>query len=44
VRREFVETQSMIRLSYSELDRRLRDLETDVGQLKGRLERLEARQ
>jgi hypothetical protein len=27
VRREFAETQAMIRLSYSELDRRLRDVE-----------------
>ena len=43
VRQEFSETQAMVRLSYSELDRRLRDLETDVGHLKGRLERLEAR-
>lgn len=42
VRREFAETQAMIRLSYSELDRRMRDLETDVGQLKARLDRLEA--
>lgn len=34
VRQEFSETQTMIRLSYSEIDRRLRDLETDVGHLK----------
>lgn len=33
----------MIRLSYSELERRLRDVETDVGQLRVRLERLESR-
>ena len=31
VLREFTETQAMIRLSYSELERRLHDLETDVG-------------
>jgi hypothetical protein len=43
VRHEFTETQAMIRLSYSELERRLRDIETDVGQLKLRLERLETR-
>jgi regulator of replication initiation timing len=42
VRHEFTETQAIIRLSYSELDRRLRDLETDVGHLRVRLERLEA--
>jgi chromosome segregation ATPase len=42
-RREFGETQAMIRLSYSELDRRLRDVEGEVGQLKARLERLESR-
>ena len=40
---EFKEVRSMITLSYSELDGRLRMLEHDVADLRGRLDRLEAR-
>lgn len=40
---EFKETKAMIRLSYAELDRRIRGLELDVTDLRGRLERVEAR-
>ncbi len=40
---EFEETRAMIRLSYSELDRRLRVLETGYASLESRVERLEAR-
>ena len=39
---EFEEVKAMIRLSYSELDRRIRTLESDVSDLRMRLERLEA--
>lgn len=42
VTQEFVEVKSMIRLSYSELDRRLRTLEDVVLALQTRVERLEA--
>jgi uncharacterized protein YceH (UPF0502 family) len=41
--REFEETRSLIRLSYSELDRRVKGLETDVADLRARLERVEER-
>ncbi len=34
---EFEETRSMIRLSYTELDRRLRSLESRVDQIESRL-------
>jgi hypothetical protein len=43
VAREFDETRALIRLSYSELDRRVRTLESDVVDLRGRLERVEGR-
>ena len=43
VRQEFGETRAMIRLSYTELDRRLRTLETGHSDLEARVERLEAR-
>ena len=48
-RREFVAVREeigevkAIRLSYRELDGRLRSLETDVTELRSRLERVEAR-
>ena len=41
---EFEETRSLIRLSYTELDRRVRTVETEVAELRARLERVEARQ
>ncbi len=41
--REFEETRGLIRLSYGELDRRVRDLESEVADLRGRLDRVEAR-
>ncbi len=40
---EFSEIKAMIRLSFGELDRRIRSLETDVSSLRARLERLETR-
>lgn len=40
--REFEEVRSMIRLSYTELDRRLRSLEEIVGTLQARMDRMEA--
>jgi hypothetical protein len=40
---QFEETRAMIRLSYTELDRRLRTLEGRQDALESRLERLEAR-
>ncbi len=40
---ESSETRAMIRLSFGELDRRIRSLEADVASLRTRLERLEAR-
>jgi hypothetical protein len=40
---QFEETRAMIRLSYSELDRRLRTLEDRQGDLETRVQRLEAR-
>jgi predicted nuclease with TOPRIM domain len=43
VREEISETQAMIRLSFGQLDRRIRTLEEDVSSLRARLERLEAR-
>ena len=39
----FSEVKAMIRLSFGELDRRIRTLESDVSTLRARLERLEAR-
>jgi hypothetical protein len=43
VTREFDETRALIRLSYGELDRRVRGLESEVADLRTRLERVEAR-
>ncbi|MEX0880188.1 MAG: hypothetical protein WEF99_07160 [Thermoanaerobaculia bacterium] len=40
---EFGEIKAMIRLSFGELDRRIRSLEGDVTSLRERLEKLEAR-
>ena len=40
---QFEETRAMIRLSYTELDRRLRTLETGHSDLEARVERLETR-
>ena len=40
---EFGEIKAMIRLSFGELDRRIRSLEGDVNALRARLEKLEAR-
>ena len=42
VDRGFQELQSMIRLSYTEIDRRFGDLESEVRDLRSRVERLEA--
>jgi polyhydroxyalkanoate synthesis regulator phasin len=39
---EFEEAKAMIRFSYAELDRRIHTLETEVSDLRVRLERLEA--
>ena len=43
VAQEFEETRSLIRLSYGELDRRVKGLETEVADLRTRLERVEER-
>ncbi len=43
VAQEFTEVKAMIKLSYAELDGRLRSLEHEVTDLRGRIERLEAR-
>jgi|GEM_PF-5297716 len=43
VAHEFAEVKSMIRLSYAEIDGRLRTLEHEVTDLRSRIERLEAR-
>ncbi len=40
---QFNETRAMIRLSFGELDRRLKALESDVSSLRTRLEKLEGR-
>lgn len=40
--REFEEVRSMIRLSYTELDRRLRTLEDTVSSLQARMDRMES--
>ncbi len=40
---QFEETRAMIRLSYTELDRRMRTLEACQADLESRVERLEAR-
>jgi uncharacterized protein involved in exopolysaccharide biosynthesis len=44
VQAEFDEIKAMIKFSYAELDRRVRTLEDAVVALRGRVERLEARQ
>jgi len=44
VREELNEVKAMIRLSFGELDRRMRALEDDVSSLRARLEKVEARQ
>jgi uncharacterized protein YceH (UPF0502 family) len=41
IRREFAETQAMIKFSHSELDRRVRALEEGLSTLQARVERLE---
>ena len=43
VRQEFEETRAMIKLSYSELDRRIRVLESGQSNLEARVQRLEER-
>ena len=43
VAREFEETRALIRLSYGELERRVRTLETEMADLRERLERVEGR-
>jgi predicted nucleic acid-binding Zn-ribbon protein len=42
VRVEFQEVKAMIRFSYAELDRRVRGLEQEIGDLRSRVERIEA--
>ena len=42
VRAEFQEVKAMIKFSYAELDRRVRSLETDLVELRARVERIEA--
>lgn len=43
VKAEFEEVKAMIRFSYAELDRRLRTVESEVTDLRARLEKVEAR-
>jgi transposase-like protein len=43
VARESEETRALIRLSYGEIDRRVRSLETELAELRARLERVESR-
>ena len=40
---EFEETRALIRLSYTELDRRVRTIEPEMVDLRARLERVEGR-
>jgi len=40
-RDEFKEMRALMRLSFSQLDQRIRTLETDISTLKGRMDRLE---
>lgn len=40
---QFEETRALLRLSYGELDRRVRGLESDLADLRARLERVEDR-
>ncbi len=44
VKDEFNETKSMIKISFSELDRRITTIENEITSLKRRLKYLEARQ
>jgi uncharacterized protein YceH (UPF0502 family) len=41
VAREFEETRALVRLSYGQIDRRVRTLETEMADLRERLERVE---
>ena len=41
-RDEFKEMKALIRLSFSQLDQRIRTLESDIATLKTRMDRLEA--
>jgi galactokinase len=43
MRKEFVEVRSMIKFSYSELDRRVSHLEDTVSDLSARVQRIEPR-
>jgi chromosome segregation ATPase len=40
-RDEFKEMRALIRLSFSQLDQRIRTLETDISTLKARMDRIE---
>ncbi|TKB75077.1 MAG: hypothetical protein E8D46_04080 [Nitrospira sp.] len=40
-RDEFKELRALIRLSFSQLDQRIRTLETDISTLKARMDRIE---
>ena len=44
MRTEFSEVKSMVKFSYTELDRRMMAIESEVTSLKSRMDRLEARQ
>ena len=44
VKEEFKEVRALMKFSFAELDHRIQSLETDVGGLKARLDRLEAQQ
>ena len=43
MKREFEETRALIRLSYTELERRIGSLESDVSELQTRMEAVETR-
>jgi ubiquinone biosynthesis protein UbiJ len=44
VKEEFKEVRALMKFSFAELDHRIQSLESDVGGLKARLDRLEAQQ
>jgi len=44
VKEEFKEVKALMKFSFAELDHRIQSLETDVGVLKSRLDRLETHQ
>ncbi len=44
VKEEFKEVRALMKFSFAELDHRIQSLETDVGLLKSRLDRLETSQ